>query len=175
MNRKMMALALVVFIGAAFNAAAQQITRVAVVDLQKIYLTYYKDSQSVRAIEEDRLRNQQEIQRLSEEIRSLEAQRQALERSGDYEAARQLATQMIEKIQFLNDFTRIKQHELDERMRTLSETNTFVRTLYQTIQGVAEAEGYSLVLSSRNSDLVVLWFSSMVDITDKVIQELMEQ
>lgn len=152
--------------------SAQQITRIAVIDLQKVYMTYYKDSQAVRNFEEEKLRVQQEIQRMSDEIRQLESRRLELERGGDFTAAQQLAGQLIQKIQFLADYRRIKQNEIDEKGRNLAETNTFVQNLHRTISTVAEGEGYSIVVSSRNNDVVVVWFSPMIDITDKVIQAL---
>lgn len=154
------------------SLTAQQITRIAVIDLQKVYLTYYKDSQAVRNFEDEKIRIQEEITRLSTEILTLEAQRLELEKAGNYEQAQAMAAQLVRKIQFLADYKRIKQNEIDEKGRNLAETNTFVQTLYRTIQTVAESEGYSVVLSSRNNDVVVVWFSPMIDITDKVIQSL---
>jgi outer membrane protein len=165
---------LVLFVGMLVHIglSAQQITRIAVIDLQKVYMTYYKDSQAVRNFEEEKLRIQQEIQKMSDEIRQLEQRRLELERAGDYTTAQQLVQQLVQKIQFLADYRRIKQNEIDEKGRNLAETNTFVQTLHRTITTVAEGEGYSVVLSSRNNDVVVVWFSSMIDITDKVIQAL---
>ena len=70
----------------------------------------------------------------------------------------------------------IKQAELDAKAVELTQSDAFVQTLYRTVQSVAEVDGYSLVLSSRNADEVgssIIWFSPMIDITDKVIQLLL--
>ncbi|HPE36947.1 MAG TPA: OmpH family outer membrane protein, partial [Spirochaetales bacterium] len=56
-----------------------------------------------------------------------------------------------------------------------TQSDAFGKLLYRTVQAIAEAEGYSLILSSKNADNVgstIIWFSSMIDITDKVIQAL---
>ncbi len=167
-----MILVLLISAGALF---AQQITRVAVIDMQKVYLTYYKDSQAVRAFEDEKQRVQNEITRLQDEIKALQSRRLELQRAGDTEGLRLLDDSMKKKLQYLQDYIRIKQTELDDKATTLSQSESFAQLLFRTIQSTAEFEGYSLVLSVRNVDAMgtsVLWFSPMVDITDKVIQAL---
>ena len=59
------------FLGAA-AAQQQQMGRVAVVDLQKVYMTYAKDSAPVRAFEEEKARVQAEVDRMTTEIKDLQ-------------------------------------------------------------------------------------------------------
>ncbi len=170
------ALSLVFFLGFSVLLFSQQITRVAVIDLQKVYMTYYKDSQAVRSFEEEKMRIQTEIQKLGEEIKAMMSSRLEIQAGGDLAALQAFDALLLRKGQFLKDYISIKKAELDDKAKALSETNAFVQTLYRTIQSMAEMDGYSLVLSSRNTDSVmsgIVWYSPMIDITDKVIQALL--
>ncbi len=155
---------------------SQQITRVAVIDLQKVYMTYYKDSQAVRAFEEEKQRINDEIKRLGDEIKVLQARRLEIIASGDAIALKSFDENLYRKAQFLSDFVKVKQTDLDSKAAALAKGDAFVQMLYRTVQSISEAEGFSLVISSRNADDAgssVIWFSPMIDITDKVIQALL--
>lgn len=155
---------------------AQQITRVAVIDLQKVYMTYYKDSQAVRAFEDEKQRVQDEIRRLGDEIKDMQQKRLDVLASGDAQALKTFDEGLYRRAQFLSDYVKVKQADLDAKAQALSNTNAFVQMLYRSVQSLSETEGYSLVISSRNADSVgtsVVWFSPMIDITDKVIQALL--
>ncbi len=173
--KKRMILALVLFALAA-QAFGQQITRVAVIDLQKVYMTYYKDSQAVRSLEEEKLRINDEIKRLSEEIKDLQRKRLDVLSAGDALSLKAFDENLYRKAQFLSDFVKIKQAELDDKANALSKGDAFVQMLYRTVQTISEKEGYSLVISSRDAadtGSSVIWFSPMIDITDMVIQALL--
>ncbi len=155
---------------------AQQITRVAVVDLQKVYMTYYKDSMAVRSFEEEKLRVQDEITKLSNEIKDLQQKRLEVLSAGDSASLKTFDEALYRKAQFLSDFVKIKQADLDAKAQSLSKGDAFVQMLYRTVQTIAETEGYSLVISSRDASDVgssVIWFSPMIDISDKIIQALL--
>jgi outer membrane protein len=155
---------------------AQQITRVAVIDLQKVYMTYYKDSMAVRAFEEEKHRVQEEIVKLSNEIKELQHKRLEILSSSDAVALKAFDETMYRKAQFLSDFVKVKQADLDAKAQSLAKGDAFVQMLYRTVQTIAETEGYSLVISSRDASDVgssVIWFSSMIDISDKIIQALL--
>lgn len=161
---------------AAAAAFGQQITRVAVIDLQKVYMTYYKDSASVRAFEEQKQKIQDEIARLNLEITDLQRKRLEIAASGDPAALKSFDLELYRKAQFLADYVKVKQSEMDAKAEAMSKGDAFVQLLYRTVQSTAEAEGYSLVISSREVSNVgssVIWFSPMIDITDKIIQSLL--
>lgn len=155
--------------------AAQQITRVAVVDLAKVYLTYSRDSAAVRKLEEDKIKVQAEIDRMSNEIKQLQVRRaEAVARSDQAEILR-LDQELYRRAQYLSDYYKAKQAELEDRSRRLMESSDFSQLVYRTIQGIAEAEGYSVILSSHSTGSVtsaIIWYSPAVDVTDKVIQAL---
>jgi outer membrane protein len=158
------------------QAFAQQITRVAVIDLQKVYMTYYKDSQAVRSFEEEKLAVQDHIKKLGDEIKDLQKKRLDVLSSGDAAALKAFDDAFIRKVQYLSDYIKVKQAELDAKAEALSKNDAFAQTLYKAIQSIAEMEGFSLVISSREANSVgssVIWFSPMIDVSDKVIQALL--
>lgn len=175
MNAKRMFLAPALVLAALGAAQAQQITRVAVVDLAKVYLTYSRDSAAVRKLEEDKLKVQAEIDRMSNEIKQLQVRRaEAIARSDQAEILR-MDQELYRRAQYLSDYFKAKQTELEDRARRLMESSDFSQLAYRTIQGIAEAEGFSVILSSHSTGSVtstIIWYSPAVDITDKVIQAL---
>lgn len=175
MNRKHLVLAIALMTAACGAAVAQQITRVAVVDLSKVYLTYSRDSAAVRKLEEDKQRVQSEINRMSDEIKQLQLKRAEASARADQAEVLRIDQDIYRKAQYLSEYYQAKQAELEDRSRKLMESSEFAQLIYRTIQGLAEAEGYSVILSSHETGSVtssIIWYSPAVDITDKVIQAL---
>lgn len=157
-------------------ATAQQITRVAVIDIQKIYMTYYKDSLAVRALEEEKLNVKEQIKKFEDEIKELQLKRLDMLKTADSTSLKAFDDQLYRKAQFLSDYIKVKQAELEAKAQNLTKNDSFAQTLYRTVENIAELEGFSLVISSRDASSLgtsVVWFSPMIDITDKVIQALL--
>jgi len=170
-------LACAVFLVCLAAAGAQQITRVAVVDMQKLYLTYYKDSAAVRAFEDEKSRVNEEINRMKDEIRALQSKKLDAQKQNDAALVQSLDADLYKKAQFLADYAKVKKAALDEKAQELSKSDAFTTQALSTIQAVAEKEGYSMVISSRSTDSVgsaIVWYNSLIDITDKVIQVLFQ-
>ena len=151
---------------------AQQITRIAVVDLQKVLLAYSKDSTALRDYEAKKAEIQQEIDRQATDIKTLQGQKADADRAKDSVNSQRLDAEIGRRTDALRSFVRAKQDELDKIAATINSTDSFAQLVYQKIQNVAETDGYSLVLNLRSVDSVmsaVLWYSPMIDITDKVI------
>jgi len=175
MNKKRIVAVALLMLTAVGIASAQQITRVAVVDIAKVYLTYSRDSVAVRKLEEDKLKVQSEIDRMSNEIKELQLRRVEASARSDQAEVLRLDQEVYKKAQFLSDYYKAKQTELEDRSRRLMESSDFSQIVYRTIQGIAEAEGFSLILSSHSTGSVssaIIWYSPAVDITDKVIEAL---
>jgi outer membrane protein len=157
---------------------AQQITRIAVIDLQKVIMTNSKDSQAFKDFELKKAQVQAEIDRMAEEIKGLQAQKLDADKAGDKQKSLKIETDIYQKTQYLKDFVRAKQAELDAQAQALASSSSFVQLVYRQIQQIAESEGYSLVLNLKSADSVmsaVVWYSSMIDITDEVIQAIAQK
>jgi outer membrane protein len=175
MNRKHIAFTVALMAAACGIAAAQQITRVAVVDLSRVYLTYSRDSVAVRKLEEDKQKVQSEIDQMSSEIKQLQVKRAEASSRSDQTEVLRLDQEIYKKAQYLSEYYKAKQAELADRSSKLMESSDFAQLVYKTIQALAESDGYSVILSSHDSGSVtssIIWYSPAVDITDEVIQAL---
>jgi len=161
----------VLLLAACFLAASlysQQLTRFAVVDLPKVYTAFFRDSRSVRELEERSASVQAEIDKMTREIQELRARRIDLVNQGDQTGALRLENEIYRKSEFLREYYTVKTAELEEQRRRLAQSDSFLEQVHSEIRSIAESEGYSMVLNLKDA----IWYSPTVDITDKVIQNL---
>jgi len=159
--------------GAVF-AQPQQLTRFAVVDLPKVYSAFFRDSRAVREFEERSARVQSDIDRMNKEIQELRLKHADLVLAGDQSQALKMENEISRKSDFLREYYTIKTAELEDQKKKLTQSSSFLDQVYSEIRFIAESEGYSMVLNLKeNKD--VLWYSPTVDITDKLIQNLLEK
>jgi Skp family chaperone for outer membrane proteins len=157
------------------GALGQQITRVAVMDLNRIIASRAKDAASLHDFELKKSLIQAEIDRRSDELMRLLSQKVEADKAGDAKTSSRLREEIDSRKRQLSEYAAVKQKELDDDARALASTDAYVQSLLKQVQAIAEADGYSLVLNIRSSDSVmgsVFWYSQMIDITDKLIQAL---
>jgi outer membrane protein len=153
---------------------AQQITRFAVVDLPKVYVAFFRDSRAVREFEERSDRVQREIDRMTREIQTLESSRLDAESRGEREQSLRLESEIYRKSENLKDYFKVKTAELEDQKKRLTQSGAFLDQVYDEIRIIAESEGYSMVLNLKENT-GILWYSPTVDITDKLIQNLISK
>jgi len=166
-------LLLALFVLPLVAVSAQQITRFAVVDTSRIYTTFYRDSRSVRDYDAKKAQYQGEIQRMSDEIKALRQQKVDAETAQETSKVSRLESDIASKTGFLVDYTKAKNAELDTLRKKLTSDDAFYSSLYEEIRKIAEADGYSMVLSLQEGNSII-WYSPTVDITDKVIRSMTE-
>ncbi|MDR2404622.1 MAG: OmpH family outer membrane protein [Spirochaetaceae bacterium] len=152
--------------------AAQQLTRFAVVDLPRVYTSFFRDSRAVREFEERSARVQAEIDRMTAEIQSLQSAQLNAEAAGEREQALRLESEFYRKSEYLKQYYQVRTAELNDQKAKLSQSGTFLEQVYSEIRFIAESEGYSMVLNMKENT-GILWYSPTVDITDKLIQNLL--
>ena len=168
-------LVVVLAIGAAFPAVAQQITRVAILDLSRVLAAFPQDVAALKNFESRKAEVQAAVDVRTSEIKKLQTKKAEAEGTGDEETAKSLDLDIKRKTADLRDYATARQNELDLMARALNSSVSFIKRLNTKIAQVAEAEGYTLVLNTKPQDQgsgIILWNSSAVDITDKVIQAL---
>ncbi len=151
--------------------SAQQITRFGVVDTARVYQAYFRNSAPVRNYENKKSQFQAEITKRSEEIQKLKSQKTEAESSGNDATASRLESEIIKKTDSLTEYTNAKNVELESIKNNLQNSDSFYKKLYAVLERVAEDGGYSVILSLQNAN-GILWYSSSVDVTDKVIASL---
>ncbi|MFA6508037.1 MAG: OmpH family outer membrane protein [Treponemataceae bacterium] len=152
-------------------AAAQQLTRFAVIDLQRVFTTFYRDSKAVRDFEERSARVQADVDRMTAELQGLQRTKVDAESAKDSAGVLRLDQEITKKTDFLREYYRVKTAELEDQKKKLSQSSTFYQQVYDQIRSVAESDGYSIVLNLKDSSGII-WYSPTVDITDSVIQNL---
>ena len=170
MKKKLLSIALAAlfFTTASF---AQQITKFAVVDTNKVYQAYFRNSAPVRNYETKKEEFQKELDKQVAELQRLNDQKIEYQRKGNDSEAMKVESQITKKTDFINEFTAAKNTELESLKRSLKENNIFYKQLYDTLARVAESGGYSAILNLQEANSV-LWYSPSVDITDQVISQL---
>ena len=149
--------------------AAEQITTVAVVDIDEVFNSFYRDSQQVRELEQLREEFQTEINRALESLESLRDRRLQAQEDGNDRRAEQLSQEITQLERFLEDLTRRRRQQLEQRQETLL-SDEFFRQMQSAIQFVAENEGYTVVIRSDFDGLQ--WWSNQVDISEQVVERL---
>jgi outer membrane protein len=155
----------------AASLGAQQLTRFAVVDLSRVYTQFFRESRAVREWEERSARVQTEVDRMTAEINALHSSLVDAETRGDEERALRIQNEIYRKQDFLREYYQVKTAELEDQMKKLSESGSFLEQVRDEIRFIAESEGYSMVLNQRENT-GILWFSPTVDITERLIVNL---
>lgn len=154
-----------------FLLYGQQLTRFAVVDLAKIYTAFFSESRAVRDYEERYARVQNEVNRQQRAITELRARQAEAALQNNQAEATRLETQLYRLIQDLNNYYQAQTTILEDMRKQLLQPGTFYNQVYDEVRYVAESEGYTMVMSLNDNPQIV-WYSSTVDITDRVIQSL---
>lgn len=175
-TRKLLGLsvaALVLTLMAPSSVSAQQITRIAVIDMQKVLSFFSNDSPAAKDRELKRIQLQTEADRMWKEITELKSQRIEADKAGDATKSALLKAEIDKKTEALRDYLRVNNAALDELAKKIPSYNDFILAVYKQIQQVAESQGFSLVLDKADSAWnPIIWYSSQIDITDEVLQAL---
>ncbi|MBO5137356.1 MAG: OmpH family outer membrane protein [Spirochaetaceae bacterium] len=169
-NKKIIFLVLFSFL-LVVSMYGQQVTKFGVVDTSRVYEAYFRDTGPIRNYEAKKAEFQQEIASLTQELRVLQQQRAEYRKNKNETAALRLDAEIATKTEFLTEYTNAKNIELETLLRSLQTSDEFYQKLYSTLSRVAEAGGYSMILSLQDSNSI-LWYSSSIDVTDEVISEL---
>ena len=166
---------LVVLIVTACSALfAQQLTRFAVIDLPKVYSAFFKDSRAVKDFEDRSRRVQNEIDRMTKEIQDLKSRQADAVLQGNQDQSVRLDSEIYRKSEFLKEYYTLKTAELEDQRKKLYQSGSFLEQVYDEIRYIAESEGYSMVMNLKEN-AAIIWYSPSVDITEKVIQNLLDK
>jgi len=150
---------------------SQQITRFALVDLSKVYTSFFRESKAVRDFEEKSAKVQNEIDKLTREIQDLRSKYADAVLANNESEALRLESLLYRRSEFLKEYYQTKTAELDAERGKLMQSGTFLDQVYDEIRYIAESEGYTVVLNMKNNPSIV-WYSPSVDITEKLIKNL---
>ena len=150
---------------------SQQITKFGVVDTAKVYNAYFRNSAPVRNYEKKKAEFQEEVNKLSDELKNLQQKKLDYESAGNETQVLKIEAEITRKKDYLTEYTNAKNVELESLQKSLQNSDDFYKKLYNTLAKIAEGGGYSMILSLQDAN-AILWYSSSVDITNQVINEL---
>jgi len=153
---------------------AQQLTRFAVVDLPRVYTAFMSESRAVRDFEDRSAKVQADIDRMTAEIQAINVNKVNAQAQGNAEQALRYEAEAIRRSDILKEYYKTKTAELESIRKTLTQSGAFLEQVYDEIRFVAESEGYSMVLNLKENN-GILWYNQTVDITDKLIKNLMDK
>jgi Skp family chaperone for outer membrane proteins len=169
------AAALLVCLGlllAAGSSTAEQLTTVAVFDLQQVLLSFYQDSAAVRDYRQAEREYREDLLRAEDTLADYQRRRaNAIDRNDTRTAGR-----LREDIQALQEDIIALQERWYSRERELQSElagEEFYSSLYETAQFVAQDNGYTMVVDADSFGLALFWYSPEIDITDEITQELL--
>lgn len=151
--------------------AQAQLTKFGVIDTSRVYNAYFRNSTGSRNYEQKKADFQAEVDRMTEELKTLQSQKLELEAAGDTEGALRIDNTIKAKTSALTQYTKTKNLELEELKSNLESSDEFYNNMYKVIEKIAESNGLSLILSLQQANAVI-WYSESVDITQQVIDAL---
>lgn len=169
MLRKVTVLALLV---SALSLFSNELTKVGVVDINKVYTRWIKESADARKFDEYKQSIQTEISKRKIEIDQIDRELIQARDDDNAELVAELESELqIKKIN-LQEYTRYKNSELNARIASDATKADFSSKLQNAIDEVGKLKGYSVIFQANDPDMI--WYHPDVDITDLVIQNLME-
>ncbi len=159
------------FLLATASIFSQQITRFAVVNTSLIFDTFRRDSKAARDYEQKKKKYELRIKELEKEIIKLRQKKVTAATQGKSSVVEKYEETIKTKITFLQEFLKAGNDELEMLKADLMNDDDFYSKLYAAIRKIGETEGYSMVLTLQQNSGII-WYSTTVDITNLVIEEL---
>ena len=169
LNKKLILIGIVFFILSS-SIFAEKLTMIGVVDLTKIVSDYFKESTAWREIDELTKKVDETTTEKLNEIRDLQGQKIEAENNNNDSLVLRLDNDILKKQQYLQEYHKIMSDRIASKKENLLTSSGFSKEIIETIQFIAENEGFSIVL--RKKDPNILYYNYEVDITDKVIERL---
>lgn len=186
MTKSLRCFGLIVAVLVAGCSFAQAQTRIATVDLVKVFNDYWKTKQSKLALEESRAELKKEFESMQETHKKLTQQFQKLvaeandqavsseERDKRKKALEPRAKELRDSEDTLKQY--LTRNEADLKLKTERMMETVLKDIKTVVASRARTGGYSLVVDSSAKSLaqaeVFLYTSGEADLTDAVVKEL---
>jgi outer membrane protein len=178
-NLRITVLTLVLLAATALSASAQ--TKVATVDMKKIFNSYWKTKQATIALENRKTELRMEMKKSTDDLEKAQTDyKTLLDQSNDQAISaderakrKDLATAKAKEIAnskiALEQFQRQAEAQLQDQSQRMS--GNLVTEIQGAVADKAKAGGYTMVFNAAALEVVV-YADSKVDITDSVVSQL---
>ncbi len=164
--------ALITLLTTAVPLAAQQLTTVAVVNIQRVYDGYYRGSGTSSTTNTIRQRYKELINEQRGKLNNLNSRRREARSANNQSQIAEIERDIERANNTIRELTQQQNEELRRHQQNRL-PDAFVQNLQRAIVYVAESQGYTLVL--RADDQGLQWWSPVVDITEEVLVRLLER
>jgi len=175
---------IVLIAGLGFTARAE--TKIATVDLRKVFDGYYKTKQADEILKKEAEDVQKDRKDMIEKYKGLEADwKKLIDRANDQAIssderdkakgqAEKKLLELRETEQAVNDYDRVAQQKLFEKKKL--KWDAIVGEIRQVVNTKSKLAGYSLVIDvsgdTMNNTPIVLYTDGQNDVTDMILKEL---
>ncbi|MFP4383264.1 MAG: OmpH family outer membrane protein [Spirochaetia bacterium] len=153
------------------SVGTEDITTVCVVDYDEIERNFYKETEAYRNIQKIIDERDNAIQEIREEIDDLEQDKVSAIENNNSLRVRQIESDILEKQYTLKEVKRTYDNRVESAKKLFPDD--FLTELYDAIDYVASAEGYTVAINEN--DQSVFWYSPSVNITAQVIDYLLKK
>ncbi|QMU99541.1 OmpH family outer membrane protein [Borrelia sp. A-FGy1] len=155
------------------NIFALDVTKVGIVDFEKVVIEFL-NPQLKSNLEQLKKHYQEKIDALNSEIKDLRKMYDEAVDVHDLDNARLYGNQYNLKIDELKKLTTLAKSNLDQQkqinINSINSDGVLLSKILNGIQYIAETNGISLVIKKDNP--YILYYNSIVDITDDIIRYL---
>jgi outer membrane protein len=171
-GRKIFICAALLLLIAQAGAWSEQLTKIAVVDIIKIYNAFFKESKAVRDLEEFKKQYESELEKMDNQLQEYEKKILEAKKENKPDDQIKLEEERDKLKNLRNETYRVKYKEYVKRFDSIkkSQSQDLWLELIGIIEYIALKESYSVVL--RIDDPYVIFYTKDVDITDKVVEEI---
>lgn len=163
---------LVLLTSSGMTARAEQLTTVAVFDMDKVLLGFYSDSDILRDYRRAEEQYRADLLLAENDLRALQARRATAIGRNDTRLAGQLRENITAQQEYVFALNERWYQTEDDLLAELLD-DPFYNTVYDVAGYVAEDNGYSLIIDVSRTGMRVFWYSQSVDVTADIIQELL--
>ena len=163
---------LTLLLGAGVTAVAEQLTTVAVFDMDQVLLSFYSDSDILRDYRRAEEQYRADLLLAENDLRDLQARRATAVNRNDSRLASRLREDITAQQEYVLALGERWYQTEDELLAELQD-DQFFETVYQAAGYIAEENGYTLIMDVSRTGMGIFWYSPSIDVTDDIIQQLL--
>jgi outer membrane protein len=154
----------------ALSAFGEQITKVGVVDLTKIFNAFYKDSKTIKDLYDYWNETEAQLGKISKDISDLDEKREKAKQDGKDKDVLAYDKAISDKQEYQREYYRYRKLEYDKKFDTITKSSDLYNEILRVIEYIAVRDSYSLIL--KNNDPSIIYYSKDIDITEDVLEYL---
>ena len=148
----------------------EQITKIGVVDLQKVFNAFYRETKVIKELYDYWQETEAQMEKIQKEIADLEAKREKARVENDDRAALDYEKRINEKRDYLKDYYSYRKSQYEKKFDEVIKSSAFYNEVLKVIEYIAVRDSYSIIL--KNTDPSIIYYSKDIDITDDVLNYL---